>query len=280
MNVHGGSNNQLITNQGNGVGMWENAIFGSTGPIGPIGATGPMGPLGNTGSTGPTGLTGDTGFPGSIGPTGPTGVQGASGLETGPTGNTSANGITGPTGPAGPTGPTGDSGITGPTGTSPNNITGPTGPTGSSAPTPTGSDFNGFLPNLFVIAGGPGEVLLDYNNIGPPGTYYYNAGNYVGGVYTVDIDGLYALDVSFVGTISAGATVYGLRIYVDIGAGLMMVASAQDSVGTVPQEGFTVNVHIRLKVGDTVRFIALLGGLTWTAAFLQPLSAGVHLLKL
>lgn len=70
--------------------------------------------------------------------------------------------------------------------------------------------------------------------------------------------------------------IYGLRIYVN-GA---RVASAQDVTGQVNTEGFTVNAQLRLAVGDTVQFRALLGGPSWTAQLYQPLSASIHLLKL
>ena len=165
-----GLNGYVVTTNGSGVLTLQPAPGGGGGPTGPVG---PTGAAGLNGSTGALGATGQVGATGTIGATGPNG----------------SNGATGPTGVAGQVGATGIRGPTGATGS--NGLNGSTGPTG---------------PNSVPLNAPSGLISYGENDVTSVAIYLQGGmASANDGTITVPVTGIYQINFSFQGYVSANS---------------------------------------------------------------------------
>lgn len=232
----------IITNRDFCGGTVSRGRRGRPGATGLAGFTGPTGAIstGNTGPAGPTGLIGPTGFSGQIG-------------DTGPDGATGPQGIIGPTGPPGATGLQGGS------------FAGVTGPRGITGPTYAVEGFSSLLITTVVSNSVSSVNFTEWEQ--PLGIFISNP-NFVSGVYTVPITGIYLISATMFYRIS---TAYipvdeNFTNYIEIFknnssfsfplrgnfASLSSNIPGQEFNGLLPSGQVVINSLEKLTVGDTI----------------------------
>lgn len=143
----------------NGVPVIDAAGHWVGSPTGLIGPIGPPGPQGIQGVQGPQGIQGPPGAPGAEGATGPIGPPGPPGLQ----------GIQGPPGPAGADGPVGPPGPIGPAVRYNDD-----GTSGWGIDPPAGASELIAIPNLWVLRGVSGMIILGEDSTVPVTVYSVN----------------------------------------------------------------------------------------------------------